>query len=195
MPPFLSASAVGIYGDRPGEPLNERSEAGEGFLAELCEEWEAEALAAGPRARVALLRTASVLHPDAVLKPLIPLTKFGISGPLGGGRQIWPWISLTDEVRGIRHVLDRVLAGGLTGPVNLCGPEPASANEIGGELAHILRRPFLLPAPAFALRLVLGRDAADSLLLANARVTPAVLAETGFEFRTPTARQALAAAL
>lgn len=190
-PQFVSASAVGIYGDRPGQQLTERSSAGRGFLAELCVEWEAAAVAAGPDARVALLRTSSVLHPRAVLKPLIALTRLGVSGPLGSGEQVWPWISLDDEVRAIRHIIDRRI----TGPVNLAGPTPATANEIGLALARLLHRPFVLPAPAWALRMAVGRDAADSLLLADASVEPRVLVDTGFAFAHETAAGAIEAAL
>lgn len=190
-PHFVSASAVGIYGDRPGEHLNESSEPGNTFLAELCAEWEEAALAAGAGARVTLLRTAPLLHRRAVLKPLIALTRLGISGPLGSGSQFWPWISLDDEVRAIRHVIDKNLAG----PVNLTGPVPATANEIGRELARAMHRPFALPAPAWALRVGLGRQAADSLLLADARLTPDALNASGFTFLHGTAPAAIAAAL
>ncbi|AJK68831.1 TIGR01777 family oxidoreductase [Corynebacterium marinum] len=190
-PMLVSASAVGIYGDRPGETLTETSGPGEGFLARLCVDWEAEALKAGPEAKVALLRTASLLHPEAVLKPLIPLTRFGLNGPLGTSRQIWPWISLEDEVRAIRHIIDH----GITGPVNLSGPTPASARDIGRHLAERLRRPYLIPAPKWALRMVLGRDAAESLLLADARVEPEVLTGSGFQFTEPTAQSAIDSAL
>lgn len=190
-PLFVSASAVGFYGDRPGERLTEAATPGTTFLAGLSEDWEAAALSAGQDAKVALLRTAPILHPQGVLKPLVLLTKLGVSGPLGGGRQIWPWISLTDEVRAIRHVIDQ----GLTGPVNLTGPEPASANDIGRAIASELRRPYLVPAPKWALRLALGRDAADSLLLSDANVAPEALLESGFAFEHPTVAGAVAAAL
>lgn len=190
-PHLVSASAVGFYGDRPGESLTEASPAGATFLARLCADWEAAALAAGPGARVALLRTAPVLHARAVLKPLIPLTRLGLSGPLGNGRQFWPWISLEDEIRAIRHIIARHL----TGPVNLTGPTPATASDIGRELARQLHRPFLIPAPRFALRAVLGRDAADGLLLPDALVSPDRLLETGFEFRHPTIEAAIASGL
>lgn len=190
-PMLVSASAVGIYGDRPGETLTEASTAGKGFLAQLCVDWEAEALEAGPGAKVALLRTASLLHPEAVLKPLIPLTRFGVSGPLGTGHQIWPWISLEDEVRAIRHIIDHRIEG----PVNLSGPTPASARDIGRHLARRLRRPYLLPAPEWALRLAIGRDAAESLLLSDATVVPEVLTGSGFRFTAPTAREAIDTAL
>lgn len=190
-PKLVSASAVGVYGDRPGETLDETSGPGRTFLAGLCVDWEAAARAAGPAARVALLRTAPLLHPQGVLKPMIGLTKWGVSGPLGGGRQHWPWISLEDEVRAIRRVIDADLAG----PVNLSGPTPASANRIGKALARAMGRPFLLPAPAWALRTGLGRDAADSLLLSDAVVEPAALLASGFEFRHRTAEAAIAAAM
>ena len=190
-PHFVSASAVGFYGDRPAERLTETDVPGDTFLAELSVDWEAAALEAGPAARVALLRTAPILHPQGVLKPLMLLTRLGVSGPLGGGRQIWPWISLPDEVRAIRHVIDREL----TGPVNLTGPEAARANDIGRAIAAELRRPYLLPAPKWALRLALGRDAADSLLLSDARVVPAALLGSGFVFEHPTVAAAVDAAL
>lgn len=190
-PPLLNASAVGFYGDRPGEELDEASGPGRTFLAELCREWEREALTAESAARVVLLRTAPLLHRRGVLKPLLALTRLGLSGPLGRGSQIWPWISLDDEVRAIRHLID----ADVEGPVNLVGPTPASASETGRELARAMRRPYLLPAPAWALRSGLGRDAADSLLLADARVRPAVLHRTGFEFEHRTVRQAISSAL
>ena len=138
-----------------------------------------------------LLRTAPVVHPEGVLKPMIALTKLGLGGPLGGGRQIWPWISLTDEVRGILHALDR----GLRGPINLTGPTVASANDIGRELARQLRRPFLLPAPSFALNLALGRDTSESLLTSDAAVRPDALLGSGFKFEHATPAAAIRASL
>lgn len=190
-PAFLSASAVGIYGDRPGERLTEQSEPGDTFLAGLCVEWEREAINSGPHTRVALLRTAPLLHQEGVLKPLLTLTRLGVSGPLGSGSQIWPWISLVDEVRAIRHVINNSISG----PVNLCGPLPESASGIGRELARQMHRPFLVPAPKWALRLGLGSAAAESLLLPDARVAPSVLKSTGFTFRHRTAPEAISAAL
>lgn len=190
-PAFLCASAVGYYGDRPGETLEEASPQGGTFLAELSGAWEREARAAGRETRVVLLRTAPLLHAEGVLKPLLALTRAGLSGPLGAGTQLWPWISLDDEVRAIRHLI----TADIEGPVNLCGPHAASANDIGRELARQLHRPFLLPAPAWALRLGLGRDAADSLLLADARVLPTVLEGSGFAFEHPTVERAVSAAL
>lgn len=189
-PAFLSASAVGYYGSAPGEVLDESSRAGDTFLAKLCVRWEEEAERAGDDARVALLRTAPVIHPRGVLRPLITLTRFGVSGPLGKGDQVWPWISLDDEVRAIRHVIDEKLEG----PVNLTGPTPATANDIGRALAHRMNRPFWLPAPAWALRFGLGA-AADSLLLSDAEVRPAALERSGFRFTHTTAREAVDASV
>lgn len=182
-PLFVSASATGYYGSSPGTQLTEASPAGNTFLARLCVAWENEARAAGPAARVSLIRTASLLHPKAVLKPLIALTKLGVAGKLGSGKQVWPWMSLEDEVRAIRHVIDQ----GLTGPVNLCGPTAATATQIGRAVAKVLRKPFWLPAPAWALRLVLGSDTAQDLLLGDAHVHPQVLSESGFQFSFETA--------
>jgi len=190
-PAFLSASAVGYYGSAPGRTLTETSGAGDTFLARLCVQWEREALRAGDDAAVALLRTAPIIHRRGVLKPLIQLTRFGVAGPIGRGTQIWPWISLEDEVRGIRHVL----AQGLTGPVNLTGPQRASANDIGRALARRMHRPFWVPAPTWALRLALSRAATDSLLVSDADVRPGVLEDSGFTFQHPTAEDAVAAAV
>ena len=189
-PALISASAVGYYGSAPGEVLTEDSTAGQTFLADLTVRWEAEARQAEDHTRVALLRTAPVIHRRGVLKPLIQLTRFGVSGPLGRGTQIWPWISLEDEVRAIRHILDKKIAG----PVNLTGPTPASANDIGRALAARMHRPFWVPAPAWALRFALG-DAADSLLLPDADVRPLVLERSGFRFTHATATEAVAAVL
>ncbi len=190
-PAFVSASAVGFYGDRPGELLTETSSAGTTFLARLCVQWEHQALTAGPEARVTLLRTAPLLHPASVLRPMIRLTRLGLSGPLGGGRQIWPWISLDDHIRALRHIIDK----GIVGAVNLSGPEPASANDIGRALARAMRRPYMLPAPAWALRCGLSRDAADSLLLSDATVRPETLLKSGFEFQHTTAAAVIAAVM
>ncbi|MCR2764812.1 TIGR01777 family oxidoreductase [Microbacterium sp. zg.B48] len=190
-PAFLSASAVGYYGSAPGRVLTERSPRGETFLADLCGEWEAAALGAGSRARVALMRTAPVVHPEGVLKPLVLLTRLGVAGPIAGGQQKWPWISLADEVRGIRHLLD----ADIEGPVNLVGPNPANANDLGFALAMRMNRPFVVPAPAWALRLVLGADATEGLLTGDAAVLPVVLGESGFRFTSETVEEAVDAAV
>lgn len=190
-PAFVSASAVGYYGSAPGRVLDETSPRGETFLADLCGEWEGAALGAGPHARVALLRTAPIVHARGVLKPLILLTRLGLSGPIGRGTQIWPWISLDDAIAAVRHVI----SGGLSGPVNLTGPTPAHANDLGFALARRMNRPFLLRAPEWAIKLVLGSDATEALLTTDAEVRPAVLEASGFTFAHPTVEEAVAAAV
>jgi len=190
-PAFLSSSAVGYYGSAPGERLTETADRGETFLADLCGEWETAAFAAGDRARVVTLRTAPVVHRDGVLKPLLLLTRAGVSGPIGRGTQVWPWISLSDEVRAIRHLID----ADVEGPVNLSGPRRATANDLGFALAVQLNRPYLLRAPVWAMRLVLGPDATDALLTTDALVVPQVLETTGFAFEHETVDEAVAAAL
>lgn len=190
-PAFVSASAVGFYGSAPGETLTEDSPRGSGFLADLCAEWESAAQSVGEHSRVVRLRTAPVVHRDGVLKPLMLLTRFGLSGPISRGTQAWPWISLEDEVRAIRHVIDNPLSGA----VNLTGPTRATANDLGFALAKAMNRPFLLRAPRWGLRMGLGPEAADGLLLADANVVPEALQKSGFSFRHPRVEDAVAAAL
>ncbi|WP_454119336.1 TIGR01777 family oxidoreductase [Microbacterium lacticum] len=193
-PAFVSASAVGYYPTRPatpGERFTEASRRGDSFLADLCGEWEIAARGAGPTARVALLRTAPVVHAEGVLKPLMLLTRLGVSGPIGRGTQVWPWISLDDEVQAIRHVID----SDLDGPVNLTGPTRATANDLGFALARRMNRPYLVRAPERGLRLVLGRDAAEALLTNDMNVVPERLEASGFSFVHPTVEDAVAAAV
>jgi len=190
-PAFVSASAVGYYGTAPGMLLTEKSPRGETFLADLCGEWESAALAAGDHSRVALLRTAPIVHPKGVLKPLMLLTACGVAGPIGRGTQKWPWISIEDEVRSIRHIIDSDVAG----PVNLVGPTPASANDLGFAVAVRMNRPFLVQAPAWALKLCLGKDATEGLLTSDAAVLPTVLEASGFTFTHATVQQAANAAV
>ncbi|MBD3943676.1 TIGR01777 family protein [Microbacterium sp. NEAU-LLC] len=190
-PHLVSASAVGYYGSVPGARLDEHAPRGETFLADLCGEWEGAARGAGSDAAVALLRTAPVVHAEGVLKPLLLLTRFGLSGPIGRGTQVWPWISLDDEVAAIRHVIDRRL----TGPVNLSGPTRATANDLGFALAVRMNRPYLLRAPVWGMNLVLGRDATEALLTTDAFVAPDALTATGFSFTHRTVEDAVAAAV
>lgn len=190
-PTFVSSSAVGYYGSAPGERLTEQASRGDSFLADLCGEWESAAFAAGDDARVVVLRTSPVVHKDGVLKPLLLLTKLGVSGPIGKGTQVWPWMSLEDEVRAIRHVIDSDIAG----PVNLSGPTRATANDLGFALATRMNRPFVLPAPVWGMKLVLGADATEAILTSDANVIPEVLTESGFTFTHPTVAQAVAAAV
>lgn len=190
-PAFVSASATGFYPSERGAVLTEASPGGTGFLADVCRQWEAAAQGAGQRARVAMARTAPVVDPDGVLRPLLLLTRFGLSGPICRGTQVWPWISLTDEVRALRHVIDSELDG----PVNLTGPTRATANDLGFALARTMNRPFLVRAPEWGLRLALGADATESLLTGDTHVVPERLTSTGFAFTHPTVEAAVRAAL
>lgn len=190
-PAFVSGSAVGFYGSAPGEVMTEETPAGDTFLARLCVQWEEAARAAGPHSRVSLLRTAPVVDRDGVLKPLMLLTKLGVAGPIGGGRQVWPWISLADEVGAIRHII----GSEIDGPVNLTGPTRATANDLGFALARRMNRPYLVPVPAFAAALLLGRDATEALLTNDQDLRPTVLEKTGYTFAQPTVEDAVAAAI
>ncbi|TFD54921.1 TIGR01777 family protein [Cryobacterium sp. Hh7] len=179
---LLNGSAVGIYGNRPGEVLSEASAVGTDFLAEVVTRWEAEAQLAPESTRVVTLRTGLVLAKGGALKPVLPLAKLGLAGPLGSGMQHWAWISLHDEAAAIVHLLTSTLSG----PVNLVGPTPATANDIISTLAAALHRPFRLPVPKPILTFLL-QDAARQLLLADQQVSAQKLLDDGFEFaqRTP----------
>jgi uncharacterized protein len=188
-PLFVSGSAVGFYGAMPEGAVTESSPPGGGFLSDLCVEWENAARSAGQHVRVAHLRTAPVVHPDGVLKPLMLLTRLGLSGPIGRGTQVWPWISLDDEVAAIRHVIRHRLEG----PVNLAAPGRATANDLGFALARRMNRPYALRAPVWGLKLALGADATESLLTTDALVVPAALEQSGFTFAHPTVEGAVEA--
>ena len=184
---LLNASAVGIYGNRPGEELTEESAPGSDFLATVVTTWEAEAQLAPAGTRVVLLRTGLVLAKGGALKPLMPIVRLGLAGPLGRGSQIWPWVSLHDEAAAIVHLLT---SSELSGPVNLTGPTPATANEVIRAVATALRRPCVIPVPEFVLTLAL-QDAARQLLLADQRVSSAKLQADGFRFTHRTAAEAV----
>ena len=183
-PRLLSASAVGVYGDRGGDVLTEDSPVGTGFLADLCRDWEAAtAPAEEAGAAVTHLRTGIVLSPEGgALGKVLPLVKLGLGGPLGSGRQYWAWISLQDHVRAMLFLLDHPE---LTGPVDLTGPEPAMQKDVVKALARAAHRPAVLPAPAPAMRLVLG-EMADEMVLASQRALPVRLREAGFGWDHPT---------
>jgi uncharacterized protein len=183
---LLNGSAVGVYGDRPGETLTEESAPGAGFLASVVTAWEAEALRATGPTRVVALRTGLVIARGGALRPLLPLVRLGLGGPLGRGTQHWPWISLHDEAAAIVHLLGSELHG----PVNLAGPTPATANEVIRAVTVALHRPFALPVPELALTLAL-RDAARELLLSDQNVSSALLREDGFVFRHGTVAEAV----
>lgn len=192
---FISASAVGYYGDTGDRIVNEDAPVGAGFLADLCRQWEDAALAADRDGRrVVLLRTGLVLAPSGgLLGRLKPLVKFGLGGPLGSGKQFQPWISLDDEVGAIRFLLSEA-GQSVAGPVNLTGPDPVRQIDFVRALAGILHRPALFPAPAFGLRLVLGQFADEGVLVGQ-RAVPAALTMAGYEFVHPTLEGALRAAV
>lgn len=190
---FLSGSAIGFYGERGDEALTESSAPGRGFLAEVCEAWEA---ATSPLAasgvRVAHLRTGIVLDPQGgALAKQLPLFRFFAGGRLGSGRQWWSWISLADEVEAIVHLLTTDVHG----PVNLTAPAPVTNGEFTRALGQALRRPTFATVPTFGPRLLLGRDLADSLLFTSARVLPRVLEDSGYRFEHPTIAEAFRAIL
>jgi uncharacterized protein len=176
---LVSASAVGYYGDRGEELLTESSTSGEGFLAEVCRQWEAEALpAADGGVRVVTTRSGIVLSPHGgALGRLLPLVRLGLGGPLGSGRQWWSWITLDDEVRAMIFLL----TSDVSGPVNLTAPQPARQSELVRALAQRAHRPSFLPTPSLAIRVILG-DMANDMVLASQRALPAQLDQAGFEF-------------
>jgi len=186
---FVAASAVGIYGDRGDETLDETSTLGTGFLADVGRAWEA---AAGP-ARDAGIRT---IHPrfgivlarqGGALAKMLPPFELGAGGKIGSGTQWQSWIARHDVVRAIEFLID---SESIAGPVNVTAPAPVSNADFARTLAHVLRRPALATIPAFALRLVYG-ELADAALLASQRAVPAVLERAGFVFAYPTLDAAL----
>lgn len=186
---FLSASAVGIYGPRGDEPLTEESAPGSGFLASLGREWEKEALAAGPHARVVLLRSGIALDREGGALPQMALPfRFFAGGPLGSGRQYLSWIHRQDWAAMVAHAL---ATEAISGPLNITAPNPVRNGELAQTLGRVLRRPALVPAPAFALRAVLG-EMADALVTGQ-RVLPAKASERGFRFSYPLLEPALRA--
>ena len=192
-PALLSGSAIGYYGDRGDELLDEQSAAGSNFLSRVTEEWEqATAPAAAAGARVVLLRTGVVLAREGgALAKLLPPFRMGLGGPIGNGRQWMSWIALDDHLRAIERALHDVA---LRGPVNLVSPNPVTNAEFASTLGRVLARPALVPVPRFALELLFG-EMADAALLASQRVMPGVLRAAGFSFELPTLEQALRAAL
>jgi uncharacterized protein (TIGR01777 family) len=178
---LVSASAVGYYGDRGEEELTERSTPGDDFLADVCIEWEREALAAEKRgARVAMLRTGIVLgHGGALAKMLTPF-RLGAGGPLGNGKQWMPWIHVDDMARMYVHA---ATTGSIHGPMNAVAPKPVRNSEFTKALGRALHRPAFMPAPYLGLRLLFGEFA--KVLFASQRVLPKVALESGFQFQYP----------
>ena len=190
---LIAASAIGYYGDRGDEVLTEESTGGEGFLAEVCREWEAASQAAAKAGiRTVMARLGIVLSPSggALGKMLTPF-RLGLGGRVGSGGQWWSWVVLDDVIGAIEYVMN---TNTLAGPVNLVSPSPVTNREFTRSLASALSRPALFPLPAFAARLALGQMA-DELLLASQRVEPAKLRASGYRFRHPELGNALAATL
>jgi len=190
---LVSGSAIGFYGDRGDELLDETSPVGTGFLPEVCVAWEAATVAAEEAGiRVAHIRTGIVLSGQGgALKKQLPLFKVGAGGKLGSGRQWQSWISIEDEVGAILHLL----AADVRGAANLTAPNPVRNAELAKTLAGVLGRPSFLPIPSFGPKLLLGSELADNLLFAGQRVSPTVLQTAGYEFRHPTLEVALRAVL
>jgi uncharacterized protein (TIGR01777 family) len=191
---MLSGSAIGYYGDRGDEVLTEASPPGEGFLPDLCRAWEAATgMATHAGVRVAHLRTGIVLDPEggALGKQLLPF-KLGLGGKAGKGDQWLPWITLADEVRAIRFLLDAPVHG----PVDLTAPNPVTSATFAATLGRVLRRPAVLPIPRLVAKLPAGIGAlAENLLFTSARVRPQVLLDAGFTFTHEELEPALRALL
>ncbi|MBE4716742.1 TIGR01777 family oxidoreductase [Pseudarthrobacter sp. AB1] len=185
---FISQSGSNYYGDSGSALLRESASPGSGILARLCVEWEAAAHQAPAGVRVVTPRTGVVLSPaGGALGRLLPLLRLGVGGPLGNGRQYWPWITLPDVAAAFMF-----LAGaGIRGPVNVCAPESADVNALIGALASALHRPAFFRVPSPALRLVMWK-LADELILASQRMEPAVLEAAGFQWQHPSLAEAAA---
>lgn len=185
---FLSGSAIGIYGDRGDERLTEASATGDGFLADVCVAWEQSANAARRLTRVVLLRTGIVLGPGGGALPQMALPfRFFAGGPIGAGDQYLSWIHRDDW---LQLVIEAAGNATFKGPVNLTAPNPVRNRDLARTLGHVLGRPSFMPAPAFALRLVLG-EMADEALLAGQRVLPEAARTHGYRFKYPELEAAL----
>jgi hypothetical protein len=192
---LVSGSAVGYYGhDRGDEVVTELSPPGQGFLAGLVQDWEAAAAPAVEAGiRTVYLRSGIVLDAHGGILPRLALPfRLFVGGRLGSGRQWVSWITLDDEVAAIRFLLDR---DDIAGPVNAVAPEPVTNAELARALGTVLGRPSVVPAPAFAFRMAMGREMADELILASQRVRPDVLVGAGFGFRHTEVTAALRAVL
>jgi uncharacterized protein (TIGR01777 family) len=191
---FISASAIGYYGDRGDEVLTEVSTPGDDFLARLCQEWEAETKpVADAGVRTVILRTGIVLakHGGALQRMLLPF-KLGLGGKQGSGKQWMSWISLDDAIGAIRAAIEDTR---LRGPLNLAAPNPVTNQEFAHTLGRVLHRPTVLPTPLFPLKLRYGAELVETLLLVSQRVQPVALEANGFSFRYPVLEPALEAML
>lgn len=185
---LLNASAVGYYGDCGEAPVTEECRRGDGFLAELCADWEAEALKACQfQARVVVLRTGIVLSTDGGMLPrLVAPFRWFAGGTPGNGAQWVPWIHVEDHVRMVLWALEN---GNISGPLNVCAPHPVRMRDLVAAVARILRRPAVLRVPAFVLSLAFGEM--GRALLVSQRVVPDVASRNGFEWRYPRIEGAL----
>ncbi len=182
---FISASAIGHYGETGNRAVTEADGGGTDFLSIVCREWEAAASLA-PSVRTIRLRTGIVLDPTGgALGQMLPLFKFGLGGKLGSGKQWWSWITLHDQIKAMIFLLNSKIEGA----ANLVTPNPVTNQQFTAALAHALKRPALFPAPAFALRALLGGFSTE--LLGSKRVMPQVLTNAGFEFDYPHVSNAL----
>jgi uncharacterized protein (TIGR01777 family) len=187
---LVCASAIGFYGNRGDELLKEESSSGEGFLAEVCREWEdVSRIAAQAGIRTVNIRIGLVLSPKGgALGNMLTPFRLGLGGRIGSGQQWWSWIHVDDIVGAIHHALN---TESLSGAVNLVAPNPTRNAEFTTILASVLRRPAWFPVPAFAVRAAFGKGAAEELLLASQRVQPARIVASGYSFRYPELRAAL----
>ncbi len=185
---LVQASAVGYYGSRGEEVLTEDSPHGSGFVAQVCVDWEQSTAAAEALGvRRVVIRTGVVLDPrNNAFRSLILPFKFFVGGPIGNGRQYFPWIHIEDEVRAIRFLIEHEQA---QGAYNLTAPQPLPNREVARIVGRVMHRPSLVPVPAFALKLALGEVA--SVVLDSQRVVPQRLQEAGFTFRFPDLEAAL----
>jgi uncharacterized protein (TIGR01777 family) len=190
---FISASATGFYGNRGDESLDEHAAGGAGFLAEVTKRWEDLARGAEPFARVVILRFGVVLAKEggALAKLLLPF-RLGAGGPMGSGQQWMPWIDRDDIHRIIEWSIDRDAA---RGTYNATSPNPARNRDFARTLGRVLHRPAFLPTPAIALRVALGSEMANEMLLGGQRVFPKHAQDEGFEFAYPDLEVALKHAL
>jgi uncharacterized protein (TIGR01777 family) len=179
-PVFVSGSAIGYYGPLGDQRVAEDAPPGSDFLANVCVEWEREAARAADRTRLVCVRTGVVLEKDGgALPEMLPPFKFGVGGPVGSGRQYWAWIHRDDWLGLVRWAL---ATPAVSGPLNATAPNPVTNAEFARALGRAMHRPAFMPAPAFALRLMLG-EMADSLLLTGQRVVPAKATQSGFTFK------------
>jgi hypothetical protein len=187
---FLSASAIGFYGDRGAEILTEDSPLGAGFIADACRQWEAATAAAeSAQIRTVHLRIGVVLTSNGgALEKMIPPFRMGMGGKIGSGRQYLSWITLDDLVAAVQHLLEK---SRLAGAVNMVAPQSVTNEQFTKALGHALHRPTVMAMPAFAARLMFG-EMADATILASARIVPRRLESDGFSFRYPELSGALA---